>query len=352
VTALRSCPRDRCYVCGGEGRPLYTGIPDRLFGTAGEWTLVQCVKAECGLMWLNPMPLEEDIAKAYATYYTHEDSAQQHSILLAQLYSAARRGYLSRRYGYHTESRNMAASLAGWLLYLHPGRRAVVDFSVMWLAREGEGRLLDVGCGSGAFLANMQSLGWRVEGVDFDAAAAANAARKGLNVHVGSLADQRFTDDAFDAITMSHFIEHVHEPRALLEECLRILRPGGRVVIVTPNSRSYGHSRYGRNWMHLDPPRHLHLFDARNLTVLAETAGFQVDRVVTSLRDAYGMFIGSRAISRNGTYAMSGVASRSVRAWARAMELAEWLLLKRRPKVGEEIVLIAHKRSRVINMQR
>jgi 2-polyprenyl-3-methyl-5-hydroxy-6-metoxy-1,4-benzoquinol methylase len=340
---LRSSPVDRCYLCGCEALPLYTGLHDRLFGTRGEWNLVQCANAECRLSWLNPMPLEEDIGHAYALYYTHDDREQLHATSLQRLYSAAKRGYLGRRYGYYERAQSLATRLAGLLLYLHPGRRAVVDFSVMWLSNRAEARLLDIGCGSGAFLANMQHLGWRVEGVDFDAAAAANAARKHVRVHVGSLADQAFPADSFDAVTMSHFIEHVHDPRALLEECVRILRPGGELVIVTPNTRSHGHATYGRNWMHLDPPRHLHLFDPETLATLACSAGLQVTRKFTSLRDAYGMYLGSRAIALYGVYDMTGVARRSSRIWARAMELLEWLVLKLRADAGEEIVLIGRK---------
>lgn len=343
MTVLRSSPRNHCYLCGGEGLPLYTGLTDRLFGTAGEWTLVQCASAACGLIWLNPMPLEEDIGNAYENYYTHGDNARQHWSLPLRIYSLVKRGYLGHRYGYYPKSRNMATTLAGCLLYLHPGRRAVVDFGVMWLTRGARGRLLDVGCGSGAFLADMQRLGWQVEGVDFDAAAAANAARKGLRVHLGSLAAQNFPDAEFDAITLSHFIEHVYEPRGLLQECLRILRPGGRVVIVTPNTQSYGHERYANNWKYLEPPRHLHLFNSRALTTLAQSAGFHVTQVFTSIRDAYGMFIGSRAISNAGSYDISRRASPAIRLWARAMELTEALVLKSRPDAGEEIVLIAEK---------
>lgn len=345
MTALRSLPRDRCYLCGGGARPLYSGLPDRLFGAGGTWTLVQCTSRACGLIWLNPMPLEEDIARAYENYYTHEDRVRAQSSVLLQLYAAAKRGYLHRRYGYFPHAQSVASRLAGWLLYLHPGRRAVVDFSVMWLQRKAGGRLLDVGCGSGDFLHDMQALGWQVEGVDFDPAAASNAGAKGVRVYAGSLASQHFPDESFDAITLSHFIEHVHEPQQLLEECRRILKPGGRLVMVTPNTESYGHRRYRDAWMHLDPPRHLHLFNCGTLECLTERAGLQVERVFTSLRDAYGMFLGSRAISRAGRYDMLAAPALPLRLWARAMELAEWLILKARPSAGEEIVLIAGKRA-------
>ncbi len=255
----------------------------------------------------------------------------------------AKRGYLSFTYGYFKNEVGIAGKLAGALFYLHPGRRAVVDFNVMWLPPIPRGRLLDVGCGAGSFLGYMQQIGWEVEGVDFDPVAARNASLKGVQVRVGSLESQLYPDASFDAVTMSHFIEHVHDPRELVAECRRILKPGGQLVIVTPNSESFGHGLYGKYWMHLDPPRHLHLFNARNLSRMVVGAGFHQARTFTSIRDAYGMFIGSQSIKRTGGYDMSGAPALKVRWWARVMEFLEWVVTQVNRNAGEEVVVIAKK---------
>jgi 2-polyprenyl-3-methyl-5-hydroxy-6-metoxy-1,4-benzoquinol methylase len=289
------------------------------------------------------MPLEEDIGSAYENYYTHSHVHQKHASLLLALFTAARDGYLARTYGYRRDEISIVKWLAGWLICLHPGRRAVLDFNVMRLGPVEGGRLLDVGCGSGDFLAFMQQLGWRVEGVDFDAKAVKNAAAKGVHARVGSLESQKFPESTFDAVTMSHFIEHVHDPRNLLRECWRILKPGGHLVAVTPNTGSFGHRLYGDCWMHLDPPRHLHLFNVNTLRSLAEAAGFSQVDAFTSIRGAYGVFIGSRSIRRKGTYDMHSMQPVRIRLWARAMELAEWLITKIEANAGEEAVVIARK---------
>lgn len=343
MTQIRSSPCPACLLCGREGRLLYSALGDRLFGTEGAWTLVQCPDAACGLIWLDPMPLEEDIAHAYEQYYTHVDRLDRQDSWVLRLFLAAKRGYLARRYGYRRDEISMAQWLAGWLICLHPGRRAVLDFNVMWLHQRAGGRLLDVGCGTGEFLSFMQGLGWRAEGVDFDAQAAANAAAKGVQVHVGHLGEQRFGDNMFDAVTMSHFIEHVHDPSRLIGECHRILRPGGTMVAVTPNSKSLGHYLYEDKWMHLDPPRHLHLFNVNNLRRMAEPHDFSQLDIFASLRDAYGMFIGSRSILRNGRHDLGSTPGSAERLRARAMELFEWLAMKRAATLGEELVLIARK---------
>jgi len=73
---------------------------------------------------------------------------------------------------------------------------------------------------------------------------------------------------------LSHFIEHAHNPRRLLEESFRLLKPGGRLWIDTPNIRGLGHKYFGRFWLPLDPPRHLVLFHWEALEELLKDVGF------------------------------------------------------------------------------
>ena len=58
---LATRPQPACVVCGGSGRPLYTGLRDRVHGLQGQWTLVRCTDPACGLGWLDPMPTEAEI---------------------------------------------------------------------------------------------------------------------------------------------------------------------------------------------------------------------------------------------------------------------------------------------------
>jgi SAM-dependent methyltransferase len=294
-------------------------------------------------MWLDPMPLAEDLGLAYASYYTHQAPLRHGEGSALALYRAARRGYLATRYGYSETPPDWKHYLAAGLLYLVPTLRVLVDFSVMWLSRCSGGRLLDVGCGSGVFLKRMQELGWRVEGVESDPQAARRVACEGIPVHVGDLAALKLKSDGFDAVTMSHLIEHVADPLALLRECHRILKPGGRMVVVTPNSASLAHRLYRSAWMHLDPPRHLHLFNSQTLARLAELAGFVEKELWTSPRDAAGVFAGSRCISRAGRHDMAAALPLWTRLWAHASGLGEWLLMRFAPGLGEDAVLVARK---------
>ena len=141
-----------------------------------------------------------------------------------------------------------------------PIRRTEADAQVRFLSAIPAGRLLDVGCGSGEWLLEMRDRGWPVQGIDFDENAVNVAKSRGLQVECGSLEQHGLPADFFDAITLSHVIEHVPDPFQTLRECTRVLKPGGRLVLFTPNCGSLGHRFFKNHWRGLEPPRHLHLF--------------------------------------------------------------------------------------------
>jgi 2-polyprenyl-3-methyl-5-hydroxy-6-metoxy-1,4-benzoquinol methylase len=338
---IRTDPCLNCEICGAEGYPLYQGLTDRYFAAPGVWNMKKCQNAACGSVWLDPTPVEEDIVKAYQSYYTHSDisAATVANTVSRRFIRAIKAAYLASAYGYNNGGRRFL----GLLAYLVPFRRALVDFAVMYLPYLSGGRLLEIGCGNGNMLVGMADLGWEVEGVDLDPAAVQNSWRKGLKVHVGLLQDLRYPDDCFDAITMSHLIEHVYDPFDLLQECHRILKPCGRLALVTPNINSVGHRIYSSSWFHLDPPRHLHIFTLGSLTALLNKAGFRRIRMKTTVRDADTAYLASRSVQRTGRYQMGSRQSWSSRSWGKTMQTIEWAWLKADRYAGEEIAAIAEK---------
>ena len=336
---IRTAAAPRCVVCGEQGRPLYSGLRDRLFSAPGEWSHVQCPAAACGLIWLDPMPVPEDVHKAYETYYTHAEQRPRAGAL-QRILLAAKRGYVANHYGYDASAAERALGLLPWA---YPGRRSELDFSVMWLKSEGRGRLLDVGAGSGWLVEHLGALGWEAEGLDFDRLAVERGRARGLRMHLGGLAEQKFPDASFDALTMSHSIEHVHDPVAWLGEVRRVLRPGGRLALATPNTRSLLHRKFGASWFPLDPPRHLCLFNRAALGLALGKAGFTSFSVFTSVRDANGAFLGSRSIVRSGRHDMTAGPSRVRRVLARAFQRSESVRLAFDPDAGEDLVALAIK---------
>jgi 2-polyprenyl-3-methyl-5-hydroxy-6-metoxy-1,4-benzoquinol methylase len=322
---IKTIEKKLCPICGENGAVLYAGLQDQLFGTPGKWSFKRCTKDSCGLLWLDPCPIEDDIPKAYETYYTH-GSLQKKSLLKSHLVGFMRNFFV--------------IVLDGFL----GQRRDRKGISHLYLNDMSPGRVLDIGCGDAVFLSRMKGLGWNVEGLDFDANAAANAkALFDIDVHVGRLEDLKFPTATFDAVTMNHVIEHVYDPVALLREIRRILKPGGRLVSVTPNARSMGHRVYGQFWRGLEPPRHIHIFTPSALNAITQSAGLGVSKLFTTSINAWIILSATLALKRlNNSQEYGGAkASRLEQMQGFKMHIVEALELNRSPTDGEEIVLIA-----------
>ncbi|MGQ0544555.1 MAG: methyltransferase domain-containing protein [Betaproteobacteria bacterium] len=285
------------------------------------------------------MPAPEDAHRLYESYYTHAEEPPR-SGLLHRLFAAAKRGYVGNHFGYEAGAIERVLGLLPWI---YPGRRSELDFSVMWLKGNERGRVLDVGAGSGWLVEHLCSLGWEAEGLDFDARALERARARGLKMHEGGLLEQNFPEARFDAITMSHSIEHVHDPVSWLAEARRVLKPDGRLAMATPNTRSKLHRYFGEHWFPLEPPRHLHLFNRGALDIALHKAGFKRFRLFTSVRDANGVLLRSRSIRATGRYEMAEPRGVFLRLWARMLQVGEaWHLIVDRD-AGEDLVALAVK---------
>lgn len=344
---IRTRPNPDCHICGAQGEPLYQRLRDRLFGAPGEWDLKKCKNPQCGLVWLDPMPIEADIGKAYLNYYTHGKNAQRNvahgkqGLLLRRLFKYFKHGYLAARYDYKNGVSIMQQVL-GYALYAYPSLPNSLTKGVRYVKYVPQGKLLDVGCGDGSYIQHMQGLGWDVKGVDFDFEAVSNARAKGLVVQLGDVMQQQYLDNTFDVITINHVIEHVPEPLGLLQECRRILKLGGKLVVTTPNAASWGHGLFEENWRGLEPPRHLHIFTPTSLAILIKQAGFKVIDLST-LTGSFKMFLASRSISKDGKSNLSDRYPFLIRIWAKSMEVFEGLLNLVKKNAGQELVVIASK---------
>ena len=260
-------PAERCALCGGKGLLLHSGLKDYLFGFEGSWNIRECPDEKCGLFWIDPIPMKSELWKAYVSYYTHADGTSR---------KTSRNRFRRSAYG-----------LYDFTVALTPLARQRRELKYMFLNSAKPGRLLEIGCGDGSRLALFRDAGWTVEGVEVDAEAAKCASDKHrISVRHGELQTLRYSSDHFDAVIMNHVLEHVHDPLALLTECFRLLRPGGSLVSVTPNSNSFGYSQFKQYWIGLDPPRHLHVFNSRNLLRLVENIPATRREVWTSAANA------------------------------------------------------------------
>lgn len=312
-------------MCGSAGRALHTGLRDRLYAAPGEWTLMQCENPSCKLAWLSPMPAKEDLGRLYENYFTHEDE---------------RPAWESRAPMYRAWVMAGAAYRAaiGKTNMGQARRRA----EAMYLDDLAPGHVLDVGCGDGENLARLRQRGWHTLGQEMDLGAAQRASQKrGLDVRVGDLAELRLPSASFDAVTLSHVIEHVLDPVALLAECRRLLKPGGKFVALTPNLLGFGHDVFGANWVALDPPRHLYLFGPATLAQVAQKAGFAKTHVSTNAVRSQYIGIASGDVARTGRHALGQTYTLGQLARGMAYEWRAWAALAKDPVCGDELVLEA-----------
>jgi ubiquinone/menaquinone biosynthesis C-methylase UbiE len=149
------------------------------------------------------------------------------------------------------------------------------------------GALLDVGAGTGAFAHTMREAGWEITGLEPDETARQNAVRKyGLELRSP---DELYQLPAakFDAITLWHVLEHVHDLHGYLEKFYTLLKSGGKLVIAVPNYTSQDAKHYKGCWAAYDVPRHLYHFSPRSMKLLAESKGFIPGKLHPMWFDSY-----------------------------------------------------------------
>jgi SAM-dependent methyltransferase len=139
------------------------------------------------------------------------------------------------------------------------------------------GSILDIGSGTGAFLDVMKNRGWQVKGIEPDEDARKLAKQLyDLNLDDPSVLNN-IRESSFDAVTLWHVLEHVHQLHDYIKHLKRILKPGGKLFIGVPNYQSGDSGIYRSFWAAYDVPRHLYHFSPRSIEVLMQKHGLKVD---------------------------------------------------------------------------
>ena len=242
----------RCNFCNSDNAKfLYKG-KDRMIRKKSdkEFPIYQCLI--CGLAYLNPQPEWRELEYFYGgDYYTNVSADVKRNIFYRTL-------------------RKIKRAVFG-----APNPK-------FWNFGKSEGKFLDVGCGSGAYESYIMKNypGWEFYGVEPSAASYHLANKiKGFRVFNGDLKSANYGNNFFDVILMSHSLEHMSDPMRILEECFRILKPGGRLIAAVPNFDCPARKLFGRYWVHLDAPRHLFHFSENMLKEMLKKSGFRIKSV-------------------------------------------------------------------------
>ncbi|OGY71535.1 MAG: hypothetical protein A3E05_04245 [Candidatus Jacksonbacteria bacterium RIFCSPHIGHO2_12_FULL_44_12] len=335
---IRTDKNTNCHLCDNQGIILYKDLTDSQGLIDGSWDMYQC--KECSLLWLNPRTIPEDIPKLYPrTYYTH---AKDHRSKLGLIYDALLSSVVKTHGGYGRDA--AIRSRIGWFLGLIPIVKTAALRSTLFVTGPPRGTHLDVGCGSGLWLKKTKKLGWNTLGIDHDKEAIAIARKFGLHVLYGNMENSAIESNSIEIVTARHVLEHVLEPRTFLKECLRVLKPGGRAIIITPNIESYGAQTFSRHWRGFEPPRHLYLFSVKSLALCAKSAGFNIETCTTLTISAFRMAMRSYQIKNQKRNVSWSIKIRSLifmmqEAILNAFEKRRW----------EEVLLIATKPDAQVN---
>lgn len=340
---------DACPACGAPVGSFAFLARDWAHGIPGSFRLVRC--DACASIYPDPRPSPETLASAYPDDYYSYATPVRHQLFarpgpLARLWYATVRGLLRRDYGY--AELGGSSVLAATLGSLSPLRqRATFRLGVRLHPWRPGGALLDIGCGAAMYLDLMRALGWEhVVGVDISESAVRKA-REILDIeaYAGELDRVRLPDATFDAVTISHTLEHVEAPSSFLAEVRRITRRDGRIAIVVPNASSLLARKLGEHWVHLDAPRHLVCFTPTGIRIALERAGLQVITCDTSAKTAYWSALVSITRARDerrGEYVDHGVDyDFACRARAIALAGTERALCATGAPVGEELWVVA-----------
>lgn len=244
----------KCPLCHSDSIRSHFPVTDH--SVSGEaFAVWHC--EQCTVMFTHEVPDEKEMGRYYASeaYVSHTNSKRG---MINRLYHAVRNVTLRKK-------RRWVESATGLR----------------------SGALLDVGCGTGAFLSTMKKGGWAVTGIEPDAGARQQASSLHAIQPLGPEAIDILAEGSFHAITLWHVLEHVHALHHYVGRIKKLLAPSGKIFIAVPNHTSFDASYYRQQWAAWDVPRHLYHFSPASMEILLEKHGLKITGILPMRFDSY-----------------------------------------------------------------
>jgi len=246
--------KERCNLCNSTDFRLAVTAKDRMHDIPGEYEYFEC--KNCGLLFINPQPPKEEVwkhyPKNYYSYSTPNIPFKKFHVFLYKVYFSKKTNILLK-------------------VIFMPFRRILRTIKIV-----PNGKILDVGCGSGSFLNIPKELGFDCYGVEPGNFNKAYAKRNGFKIFHGKLEDARYKDDFFDVITLNHVFEHVDDPMKCMKILKKIIKKNGIIRIAVPQKDSFAYRTFKKYWVQLDAPRHFFLYSEKTLKMYAKKSGLRI----------------------------------------------------------------------------
>jgi 2-polyprenyl-3-methyl-5-hydroxy-6-metoxy-1,4-benzoquinol methylase len=244
-----------CLSCGSSSYEEFVHAKDWISKTGESFHVVNCLK--CGLKWTNPRVKQSDIGQFYPESYGPY-SIGKATLTFGSISSGLFSNFVVS--GYHIPKVNYQNK-----------------------------KVLELGCSGGVFLKKIQDLGAKAQGIEFSEYAANQAKEKGLDIHVGTLADFK-SEETYDFVFAWMVMEHVYDPKKDFATIRSFLKPNGYLVFSVPNIKSFDFWLFSKYWYALQVPTHITHFDKKTVMKMLEDQGFKIVLITDQLSSTNYIF--------------------------------------------------------------
>ena len=267
---------NNCPVCNHTKQKPFANCLDH---TVSRETFKVVACEACGFRFTNPRPDEREIGKYYQAeeYISHSDTSKG---VVNKLYQIVRNYTIKQKVKLiNREIPNPKSQILN---------------------------LLDIGCGTAEFLNAAKQAGWSVTGIEPSEIARKNAEQK---FGITPLPQEKLFElkgKKFNAITLWHVLEHVHQLDKTIDQINKLLAHDGVLIVAVPNCDSWDARKYAEHWAAWDVPRHLYHFTEKDIKTLFEKCGFKLSEVLPMKFDSFYVSLLSEKYKTGSSNLLSG----------------------------------------------